>query len=197
MKPSFHSATLKLIYRWTTSQEIARFLGFLGRLQYIQAIMGKIQSLQFQNISLSKFQIMKPQILPNRTGSFDQHLLRVYGSGCRYSLYNPTVFTTYSKESFLWTIDYSQLDKKGSHQSSWLQVSFLLLTSQKLLTNCFSIHRQDSVVSDKINFDLLTKMTHIQEGSRQETSLLGQGNNSKTKDTIPAAIEKHQCNGNC
>ncbi|KAL5277748.1 GCLC family protein [Megaselia abdita] len=58
-------------------------------------------------------------------------------------------------------------------------------------------YKQDSVVSDKINFDLLTKMTDIQEGRLQETSLLGQGNNSKTKDTIPAAIEKHQCNGNC
>lgn len=61
----------------------------------------------------------------------------------------------------------------------------------------YLIYRQDSVVSEKINFDLLTKMADIQEGRVQETSLLGQGNNSKTKDTIPAAIEKHQCNGNC
>lgn len=60
----------------------------------------------------------------------------------------------------------------------------------------FIFFRQDSVVSDQINYDLLKKVQKIQEGTLMEPSLFGQGNHSKTKDFIPPAIVK-QWNGCC
>lgn len=59
-------------------------------------------------------------------------------------------------------------------------------------------YKKDSIVSDHINFDLLQKIKQIQEGKLLVPSLLGQGNNSKTKDTIPQALQKHLAKGkNC
>lgn len=54
-----------------------------------------------------------------------------------------------------------------------------------------SEYKSDSVVSDSINFDLLEKVRNIQEGKIVVPELLGLGNNSKTKDNIPSAIEKY------
>lgn len=52
-------------------------------------------------------------------------------------------------------------------------------------------YKQDSVVTEKINYDLLKKASEIQEGLRLCPELLGNGNNSKTTDNIPPAIQKH------
>ncbi|XP_059614082.1 glutamate--cysteine ligase [Phlebotomus argentipes] len=52
-------------------------------------------------------------------------------------------------------------------------------------------YKKDSIVSDRINYDLLKVCKEIQDGERQCPELLGQGNNSKTKDNIPPAIQKH------
>lgn len=61
----------------------------------------------------------------------------------------------------------------------------------------FSIHRKDSIVTDRINYDILKKIQDIQNGKIIEPSLLGQsGNHTKTKDFIPPAIQKH-LNGCC
>ena len=51
------------------------------------------------------------------------------------------------------------------------------------------IFRQDSVVSDTIQYDLLTAMDEIQEGTRDCPLLLDQPR-SKSKATIPDAIQK-------
>lgn len=52
-------------------------------------------------------------------------------------------------------------------------------------------YKHDSVVSEKINYDLLVKAKLIQEGRIDCPELLGHGNQSKTKDNIPKAIQKH------
>ncbi|XP_055696145.1 glutamate--cysteine ligase [Lutzomyia longipalpis] len=52
-------------------------------------------------------------------------------------------------------------------------------------------YKKDSVVSERINYDLLKMCKEIQDDERQCPELLGQGNNSKTKDNIPQAIQKH------
>lgn len=56
-------------------------------------------------------------------------------------------------------------------------------------------YQQDSIVTDKINYDLLQKAKKIQDGTLLVPELLGQGNNSKTKDNIPSALQKHLLNG--
>ena len=56
--------------------------------------------------------------------------------------------------------------------------------------------RQDSVVSDKINYDLLKKMKGVQEGLLPCNELIGCNINTKTTDDIPQAIEKNLLNGN-
>lgn len=52
-------------------------------------------------------------------------------------------------------------------------------------------YKQDSVVSEKICYDLLKKAKDIQEWIRPSPELLGTNINSKTADNIPPAIEKH------
>lgn len=52
-------------------------------------------------------------------------------------------------------------------------------------------YKQDSVVSERICYDLLKKAKDIQDGIRPCPELLGTNINSKTADNIPAAIEKH------
>lgn len=56
-----------------------------------------------------------------------------------------------------------------------------------LMTNC----RKDSIVSERINYDLLKKAKGIQEGTIAAPELLGHGNKTKTMDNIPTAIRKH------
>lgn len=51
--------------------------------------------------------------------------------------------------------------------------------------------RKDSVVSERICYDLLKKAKDIQDGIRPCPELLGTNINSKTADNIPPAIEKH------
>lgn len=52
-------------------------------------------------------------------------------------------------------------------------------------------YKQDSVVSERICYDLLKKAKDIQDGIRPCPELLGTNVNSKTADNIPPAIEKH------
>lgn len=65
-----------------------------------------------------------------------------------------------------------------------------------MLTLCFRYYRKDSIVTDRINYDLLKKAKDIQEGTRSCEELLGRCTTSKTKESIPAAIEKH-LSGKC
>lgn len=60
----------------------------------------------------------------------------------------------------------------------------------KLIFN-FLNYRKDSVVTERINYDLLKKAKEIQDGIRPCEELLGRCTVSKTKDSIPTAIEKH------
>lgn len=57
-------------------------------------------------------------------------------------------------------------------------------------------YRKDSIVTDRINYDLLKKSKEIQEGTRSCEELLGHCTQSKTKEDIPTAIQKHLC-GKC
>ncbi|XP_067641863.1 glutamate--cysteine ligase [Eurosta solidaginis] len=59
-------------------------------------------------------------------------------------------------------------------------------------------YKHDSVVSDVINYDLLKRIKDIQEGKVIEPMLLGNGNHTKTKDSLPPALQKHlELNGCC
>ena len=58
-----------------------------------------------------------------------------------------------------------------------------------MYVNFFSPTRNDSVVSDAINYDLLKTMDQIQNGSLDCPSLLDHPL-TKTKATIPDAIRK-------
>lgn len=51
--------------------------------------------------------------------------------------------------------------------------------------------RKDSIVTERINYDLLKKAKGIQEGTIAAPELLGHGNKTKTTDNIPSAIRKH------
>jgi glutamate--cysteine ligase catalytic subunit len=52
------------------------------------------------------------------------------------------------------------------------------------------LHRHDSVVSDKINYDLLKKMKDIQSGALPCPELLGQNFITKTREQVPEALAK-------
>lgn len=57
-------------------------------------------------------------------------------------------------------------------------------------------YKKDSVVSERINYDILKKAKEIQEGVRQCPELLGHAINTKTKDNIPTALQKQlSCKG--
>ncbi|XP_030382175.1 glutamate--cysteine ligase [Scaptodrosophila lebanonensis] len=58
-------------------------------------------------------------------------------------------------------------------------------------------YKQDSVVSERINYDLLKRIQSIQQGKHVEPALLGQGNHSKTKDFIPPALQKQLAKNGC
>lgn len=69
-----------------------------------------------------------------------------------------------------------------------------LLTTASWIRNEIVTHpeyKEDSVVSEKINFDLLKKAKDIQDGLLACPELLGTHTNSKTTETIPPAIQKH------
>lgn len=51
-------------------------------------------------------------------------------------------------------------------------------------------YKQDSIVNDEINFDLLKEIQRIQEGVNPCPELLGHSLESKTKHNIPTSIEK-------
>lgn len=75
-----------------------------------------------------------------------------------------------------------------------MQLSICLngLNKNQRLTpiSCLNL-RKDSIVTDRINFDILRKAKEIQEGNLSCPELLGHYNESKTKDSIPTAIQKH------
>lgn len=52
------------------------------------------------------------------------------------------------------------------------------------------LHRKDSIITDKINYDLLKKARNIQEGLQPCNELIGCFTNSKTAEEIPQAIAK-------
>ncbi|KAH8340492.1 hypothetical protein KR067_013152 [Drosophila pandora] len=60
-------------------------------------------------------------------------------------------------------------------------------------------YKQDSVVSESINYDLLKRIQTIQEGKHVEPALLGQGYHSKTKtkEFIPPALQKQLAKNGC
>lgn len=59
-------------------------------------------------------------------------------------------------------------------------------------------YRYDSVVSERINYDLLTQIHGIQTGEIPCPELLGTCLQSKTQESIPAAVEKAEAmNGEC
>jgi glutamate--cysteine ligase catalytic subunit len=66
-----------------------------------------------------------------------------------------------------------------------------------ILLFMLSSFRRDSVVSETINYDLLTTMERIQNGSLDCPALLLDHSRSKTRDFIPAPIMKaencHDC----
>lgn len=51
-----------------------------------------------------------------------------------------------------------------------------------------SIFRQDSVVTERINYDLLNTLKEIQTGNLTCPLLLGSGTMSKTKESVPTAL---------
>lgn len=53
--------------------------------------------------------------------------------------------------------------------------------------------RQDSVVTERINYDLLTTIRKIQSGELACPELLGSSVASKTKENIPTAFYKDAC----
>lgn len=57
-------------------------------------------------------------------------------------------------------------------------------------------YRKDSIVTERINYDLLKKIKDIEEGAPCP-ELLGSANKTKTQDNIPSAIVKHLTNGAC
>ncbi|XP_002023418.2 glutamate--cysteine ligase [Drosophila persimilis] len=60
-------------------------------------------------------------------------------------------------------------------------------------------YKQDSVVTEGINYDMLKLIQGIQEGKHVEPALLGQGYHSKTKtkDFIPPALQKQLAKNGC
>ncbi|XP_026473928.1 glutamate--cysteine ligase-like [Ctenocephalides felis] len=59
-------------------------------------------------------------------------------------------------------------------------------------------YKKDSVVSERINYDLLKRAYEIQNGNEPCPELLGRGGKSKTKENIPEALEKQlKMNGEC
>lgn len=75
-----------------------------------------------------------------------------------------------------------------------------LMTAARWIRNFITTHedyKQDSVVSDSINYDLLIAMDEIQNGSRDCPALLDHPP-TKTKATIPAAIQNaERCSKPC
>ncbi|CAD7093323.1 unnamed protein product [Hermetia illucens] len=57
-------------------------------------------------------------------------------------------------------------------------------------------YKKDSIVTERINYDLLKKIKDIEEGAPCP-ELLGSANKTKTQDNIPSAIVKHLTNGAC
>lgn len=94
------------------------------------------------------------------------------------------------------------MDSTRSYQPPRIQVSYihaLLNDFEHLKFKHFSFHlnyRKDSIVTERINYDLLKKAKEIQEGTRSCEELLGHCTQSKTKDDIPSAIQKH-LSGKC
>lgn len=95
------------------------------------------------------------------------------------------------------------MDSPSGAESSRISVSFALYISH--FTNAvymiinftlFLIFRKDSIVSEKINYDLLKTAKEIQDGTKSCPELLGHYNQSKTKENIPSAIQKH-LSGSC
>lgn len=72
---------------------------------------------------------------------------------------------------------------------AWL--AFVIAKISLIFGISFSNYRKDSVVTERINYDLLKKAKEIQDGVRSCEELLGRCTVSKTKDSIPTAIEKH------
>lgn len=59
-------------------------------------------------------------------------------------------------------------------------------------------YNNDSIVTERINYDILKKAKEIQEGVQHCAELLGHGINTRTKDSIPTLLEDIlKCNNGC
>ena len=54
-------------------------------------------------------------------------------------------------------------------------------------------HRQDSIVNEEINYDLLKTIDGVQSGTVPCPELIGPSLVSKTQETIPTAMQKVYC----
>lgn len=71
-----------------------------------------------------------------------------------------------------------------------------LMTTAAWLRKQVTTHRdykQDSIVTEKINYDILKSVNDIQMGIKSCPELLGCCTTTKTSETVPAAIEKAEC----
>lgn len=51
--------------------------------------------------------------------------------------------------------------------------------------------RHDSIVSERINYDLMQKIRRLQDGDRSVCpELLGRGSGTKTRDTVPESMQR-------
>jgi glutamate--cysteine ligase catalytic subunit len=75
-------------------------------------------------------------------------------------------------------------------------MKYAVTVYKSLLSYCN--FRYDSVVSEHINYDLLTQIHGIQTGEIPCPELLGTCLQSKTQESIPPAVEKAEAmNGEC
>lgn len=65
-----------------------------------------------------------------------------------------------------------------------------------LMLFSFFVHRQDSVVSDRINYDLLKKIKSLQNDEFACPELLGNESQTKSRECLPRAIQKRLCSHN-
>lgn len=130
-----------------------------------------------------------------RSYSVDSQLSVRYGSGHRHPLHHSTVPETNIATCIRSNRHDCQLDTALRPRTSSVQVC-----DTPVVANCLrvanypfpALFRRDSVVNEEINYDLLMTADGIQSGRISCSQLLGDRllANSKTKETIPPAVQK-------
>lgn len=72
-----------------------------------------------------------------------------------------------------------------------IEISLKIREMALFLELMFPSCRQDSVVSDKVNYDLLKRCLAVQQAEDPCEELLGHVNRTKTSEDIPNSITKH------